>query len=70
MKYDFEEVKKAFLMIKNGDDWNTIREKYPGFRFSDMDSEMKAHMNKIMRDIASPEQKNNPDIHYEINKQP
>lgn len=68
MKYNFDEVKKAFLKLKNGDDWNAIIKKYPRFRFSDMDDEMKDHMNKFMREMASPEQRENPNIHYELKK--
>ncbi|MGN1155548.1 MAG: hypothetical protein ACI4TK_05190 [Agathobacter sp.] len=68
MRYDFEVVKKEFMQVRNSEEWNEIREKYPEFRFDDMDHEMKMHMNKILSEMASKEQRDNPNIHYEVKK--
>ena len=68
MKYDFSEVKREFMQIQDGIGWNAIREKYPYFRFSDMDHEMKSHMNELIKKTATQEQIDNPHIHYEIKK--
>lgn len=68
MKLDFEEAKKAFLDVESMEEWEELKKKYPDMRFSDMDREMKQHMNKLLKRMATSEQLKNPQIHYEVKK--
>lgn len=66
MKYDFEQVKKELLEVKNGDEWNLYRVKYPDVLLTEIDLEMKKHINWLIRQGATKEQLENPHIHYEV----
>lgn len=68
MKYDFNEVKQAFMKMETGKDWEALKTKYPGMHFSDMDMEMKMHMNAVLKRMAMPDQLESPQIHYEVKK--
>lgn len=66
MKYDFNRLKNDFMEITNLEEWDAVRKKYPEMKTSDMDHEMKQHMNKILG--ISAKKQGNSDIHYEIKK--
>ena len=68
MNDEFLKMKKDFMKVKNGYEWNEFKERYPNYTFEDIDNEMKEHFNEILRGNATKEMLNNPHIHYEAKK--
>ena len=68
MKYDFNIVKQAFMNIQTFDEWERLKNEYPEMHFSDMDLDMKNHMNKILKGLATSEQLESPQVHFEVKK--
>ncbi|MDO4170297.1 MAG: hypothetical protein Q4D45_10395 [Lachnospiraceae bacterium] len=68
MKNEFEEMKKEFMSVKNGHEWNAFKKKYPHYTFEDVDKEMSEHFNELIRSVATKEMLDNPHIHYEVRK--
>lgn len=69
-KDEYAVMKKEFLEIQTGEQWNEFKERYPGIKFSEIDMDMKKHMNRLIKSMASQEEMDNPHIHYEIKKKP
>ncbi|NBI64929.1 hypothetical protein D3Z38_18280 [Clostridiales bacterium] len=59
-----ETIKREFMEIKTGEEWNAFREKYAPFDFK-FDAEMNRRFNELARSWAPKRQLENPHIHYE-----
>lgn len=68
MNDEFLKMKKDFMKVKNGYEWNKFKEKYHGHTLKDLDDEMREHFNEILRSNATKEMLENPHIHYEVKR--
>ena len=67
-KDEFETMKKELLEVRTGEEWNEFKERYPNVKFSEVDHEMKQHINSLIRSTATQEMLDNPSIHYEVRR--
>lgn len=68
MSDEFAKMKRDFMNVKNGYEWNEFKEKYADYSLRDIDEEMRIHFNEILRSNAAKEMLENPHIHYDVKR--